>query len=89
MFRVRWERRALDELAHLWTQADTALRETITLASHGIDQRLLHDPFQASESRPRKRRITFVPPLSVIFRIEADGNTVSVLHIGLFKRRKS
>jgi hypothetical protein len=34
MFRVRWERAALDELAALWTQADSAARRAITAAAH-------------------------------------------------------
>jgi plasmid stabilization system protein ParE len=87
MFRVRWERRALDELTRLWTQADSATRQAITTASHTIDQRLRQNPQQEGESRPRGRRIAFIPPLAVVFRVEADGQTVSVLQIRLFRRR--
>jgi hypothetical protein len=85
MFRVRWERRALDELTDLWTQADSALRQDITAASHTIDRRLARDPLNEGESRPRGRRITFIPPLAVFFRVENDGQTVSVLHLRLFR----
>jgi hypothetical protein len=51
MFRVRWERRALNELANLWTQADAALRQAITVASQVIDQRLSQNPEEEGESR--------------------------------------
>jgi plasmid stabilization system protein ParE len=87
MFRVRWERRALDELTRLWTQEDSVTRQAITAASHTIDQRLRQNPRQEGESRSKRRRITFVPPLTVVFRVEADGQTVSVLEIRLFRRR--
>jgi hypothetical protein len=89
MFRVRWERRALDELTDLWTQADSSLRQAITTASHIIDQRLRADPNDEGESRAKNRRIMFVPPLAAIFRVEADGQTVSVLQVRLFRRRGS
>ncbi len=87
MFRVRWERRALDELARLWTQADSARRAAITAASHAIDQQLRSDPFGQSESRPGGRRILLVSPLGITFRIEADGQTISVLRVWLFRKR--
>ena len=88
MFRVRWARRALDELADRWAQADSALRKALTAASHTIDQRLGRDPLNDGESRSRGRRLTFVPPLAVIFRVENDGQTVSVLNVRLFRRGK-
>jgi hypothetical protein len=70
MFRVRWERRALDELARLWTQANSVLRQSITSASHTVEQRLKVDPHNEGESRSQGRRITFGAPLAVVFRIE-------------------
>ena len=87
MFRVRWERRALDELANLWSQADPGTRHAITAASHIVDQNLRRSPTHEGESRTQGRRITFVAPLAVVFRVEADGQTVSVLQIRLFRRR--
>jgi plasmid stabilization system protein ParE len=89
MFRVRWERRALDNLADLWTQADSVARQAITKASHTIEQRLRQNPHQEGESRSKGRRITFELPLAVIFRVEADGQTVSVLHVRLVRRRRA
>jgi hypothetical protein len=89
MYRVRWERRALDELARLWMQANAVQRQSITAASHALDQRLGVDPHREGESRSNGRRITFVPPLAVDFRIEADGQTVSAPQVRLFQRRGS
>lgn len=86
IFRVRWGRRALDDLASLWAQAGSSLRQVITSASHTVEQRLRRNPLAEGESRPKGRRVTFEPPLTVTFRVEADGRTVSVLHIRLFRQ---
>jgi hypothetical protein len=88
MFRVEWLQIAVDELTTLWTQADSAQRQAITSASHALENRLRCDPANEGESRPGGRRITFVTPLAVRFQIEADGQTVTVLQVRLFGRRK-
>jgi hypothetical protein len=87
MFRVRWERRARDGLTTLWTQADSAQRQAITVASHVLDQRLQRHAHVEGESRSKGRRITFVAPLAAVFRIEPDGQTVSVLQVRMFRQR--
>lgn len=86
MFRVRWERRALNELALLWSQADSAVRQAIAPAAHEVDQRLQNDPHNEGESRSGGRRVLFVGPLVVLFRVEDDGQTVSVLQVRLSRR---
>jgi hypothetical protein len=88
MFRVDWLQTALDELTNLWMAADSPQRQAITMASPTIEQRLASDPANEGESRPGGRRISFVAPLAVRFQIEADGQTVTVLHVRLFGRRK-
>lgn len=88
MFQVEWLQIAQDELTSIWMQADSIQRQAITTASHVLEQRLQSDPANEGESRPGGRRITFVPPLAVRFQIEADGQTVTVLHVPLFGRRK-
>ena len=87
MTAVRWKRAALDELADLWNRAESALRGEITQAANEIDHRLKADPRQEGESRPRGRRILFVLPLGISFRVSADGNTVWVLHVWQARRR--
>jgi hypothetical protein len=88
MFRVEWLQSALDELADLWTKADPVQRQAITGASHLLDQRLKRDPHVEGESRSRGRRITFAPPLAITFRIEPDGQTVTVLQVRMFRPRR-
>jgi hypothetical protein len=87
MFRIDWLQSASDELARLWTQADSDLRQALTAASHEIDLRLQNDPNNEGESRLKGRRITFISPLAVTFRVEADGRTVTGVEIRLFRRR--
>ena len=86
MFWIRWEEAALNELAALWLQAGSAMREAITAAAHQIDQQLQANPYGLGESRPEGRRVLFFYPLGVLFRIEQDEQTVSVLHIWQFQR---
>ena len=86
MFHVRWERRALDELIGIWTAAGSSGRAAVTAATVLLEQRLRSDAANEGESRPGRRRITFVPPLAVTFRVEPDGQTVSVLQIRPMRR---
>ena len=86
MYRVRWARTAKDELTALWLQADSATRQAITAATHQIDQALRTNPLNQGESRDEARRIMFVDPLALIFRVEPDGQTISVLHVGPSRR---
>jgi len=88
MYRVEWLQTAMDELGHVWMQADSALRKAITVASHQIDKRLQSDPENVGESRPGNRRIEFIAPLAVIFQVDATNNTATVLHVRLYGKRK-
>lgn len=81
MFRVRWKQSALDELTALWMAADSEGRREITAAAHRIDQLLQGDPEDQGESRPGGRRILFVPPLGLLFRVDAALSVVRVLHV--------
>jgi len=87
MYRVQWLQTALDQLAAIWLSANSVLRQAITAASHQIDQHLQADPFTESESRPGGRQIFFLPPLGILFRVEADGQTISILRVWLFRKR--
>jgi hypothetical protein len=71
----------------MWTQANSALRQAITAASHQIDERLSKDPSQEGESREGTTRIAFVPPLSVTFEVDEDAQGVTVAHLQLFQPR--
>lgn len=88
MFRVEWLNSASDELATAWAQSSSRTRRAITTAAHELDKRLAAKPKEEGESRSKDRRVTFIPPLAVTFRLEADGQTVTVLHIRLFEKRR-
>jgi hypothetical protein len=88
MYRVRWERSALDELAEVWMEADSTFREAITAATHAIDQELRSDPYGASESRSEGRRILFLTPLGLYFRVDEKERVVSILRVWRFRKRK-
>ena len=88
MFRVDWLQTALDQLTTIWMQADSALRQAITSASHQIEQRLRSDPLAQGESRSEGRRILLISPLGILFRLEADGQTVSIMRVWVFHKRK-
>jgi hypothetical protein len=87
MYHIEWLQSALEELAAVWTPANSELRRAIT-ASNMIEQRLWHNPRNEGESRAAGRRLTFIPPLAAIFRIEDDNQTVTIEHVQLFGRRK-
>jgi hypothetical protein len=53
MFRVRWEKRALEKLTNLWTHGDAAQRKAVTAASYEIDTRLQNNAPNEGESGHR------------------------------------
>ena len=67
MFRVEWLQSALDDLASVWVQAESALRRAITTAANSIDPQLRNDPEQQGESREDGERVLFIPPLGISF----------------------
>lgn len=85
-YAVRWSRQALDALAQLWLD-NPAQRAEFTQATATIDQLLLVNPHEQGESRDDGRRILFVPPLIVIFSVDADHNVVRMLSVRHLKRR--
>ena len=84
MFRVRWKRSALNELASLWMQADAEGRRAINTAANAVDQQLRSDPLNQGESRPQGRRIFFVSPLGILFRVDPQQRVVRVLQVWQF-----
>jgi len=80
-FTVVWMRAAQNQLATLWTGADPALRRAITAAADSIDKQLAVNPQLLGESRSHGRRILFVRPLYVIFRVNEPDRQVVVLTV--------
>lgn len=89
MFRVVWLEIALNELAAVWTPADSTQRQAITTATHRVDQRLGNDPHNQGESRPQGQRIMFELPLGLTFEIRPQADEVRVLHVWLVRPRGS
>ncbi len=81
MLQVIWLQRAVSNLAEIWNQGDSNLRQEITRAANTIDQTLRDDPFGSSESREGGRRVMFVPPLGVSFKVDQNGGTVLVARV--------
>ena len=88
MFRVDWLQGALDDLAGIWMQADSALRQDITAATEALDQELQADPFRNSEAREDEERVLFAYPLAAQIEIDLSARRVWVLHVWRFRRRQ-
>lgn len=88
MFELLWAPEAVDELAALWTQADSNLRQAITAAAHQIDQALQTDPLNQGESRARDERVLFVVPLGVTYDVDAVRRVVRVLQVWRYRPRR-
>lgn len=82
-YTVVWLPNAVDELAALWTAS--ARQAEVTVAAAELDQRLAVDPNAEGESRPNGRRITFVPPLAIIFRVYENSKAVVVTQVWEFR----
>ena len=67
MMRVDWQETVLNELADIWTGADSSLRSVINATVQEIHLALGSDPFNTGESRLGAVRLAFFPPLSVDF----------------------
>lgn len=81
MYKVRWKKSALNELTQLWLQGDATIRQAITATTHVIDQQLAVNPSEKGESRPQDRRIFFVPPLGLLFKVNPNKQEVWILQV--------
>lgn len=81
MFRVEWHSPAVNELTDLWLQANSTRRAEITAATHELDQRLRKDPENEGESRSADRRVAFIGPLGVLFRVDVAASIIEVVHV--------
>lgn len=88
MFQVLWEKAALNELTALWLRADSVTRKSITAAVAVIDDRLKLDADTEGESRDGTQRLSFVPPLAVLFQVSEPDRSVTVLQVGWSRRKK-
>jgi hypothetical protein len=84
MYHVGWKKSAGDELAAIWVDGDSTLREAITKAAAQIDILLKNSPGDVGESREPNRRIAFVPPIGFIFAVDQAKHRANVLHVWLY-----
>jgi hypothetical protein len=81
MFKVRWRQIAVNQLTALWSNADSAMRQEITVAVAQIDRELAHDPASKGESREGDVRILFMSPLGIRFEPNNDASEIRVLTV--------
>ena len=82
-FTVVWLPDAEAELTTIWLASGQ--RSAVTRAAAELDRRLAANATTEGESRPNDRRITFEPPLAVIFRVNSETATVVVSQIWAFQ----
>jgi hypothetical protein len=83
-YTVTWRHAAQQRLAALWTGATD--RGAVTDAANQIDDELERDPLSAGESRPGVSRILIVPPLAVLFTVDAGRREVTVWSVWRSRR---
>ena len=88
MFSVEWSEESLQELAALWVRIESDSRALVTAACHDADRRLHVDPLGEGESRFGSQRILFIAPVALIYQLEPDEQTVTVLHAHFFQHRR-
>jgi hypothetical protein len=79
---VEWTESALDRLADLFVTADLAEQAVMEAAVVKINSDLAVNPWNLGESRTEGRRMWFVEPLVVIFRVVPTKEQVVVLAVG-------
>jgi hypothetical protein len=75
-YTVIWAKEAEDEVAQHWIEAE--VRGVIADAADAIDDLLRRDPHAVGESRDDERRILFVWPLGIIYRVREADRIVNV-----------
>jgi hypothetical protein len=85
MFEVIWLEEAVNDLAEMWTRADSAGRRAITEATNAIDRTLGSNPIGSSESRTGDQRILFAEPLGALFKVDRQRRIVRVGHVWQYR----
>ena len=89
MFEVQWRPEAQNDLADVWTRADSPGRQAISAAVRRIDELLERDSLGTGEEREENYRIHFQSPLVVIFQVFQTERRVLVVTMGPIRRRRS
>ena len=78
-FTVTWSEDAECRLAEIWLAASD--RRTVTEATSRIDDELGRHADTVGEGRSATRRIFFVPPLAIEFRVSTDDRLATVFAV--------
>lgn len=78
-FTVLWKQQAEDQLAEIWLASDRS--PEVTVAADELEKILRNDAQNQGESRSDSRRVVFIPPLVVAFRVNEDDRVVWVLSV--------
>ena len=79
-YAVQWSGRALESLAEIWLE-NPIDRDAIRTATAQLDRLLAVSPLDQGESRESGRRVFFLPPLAITFRVESERDLVLVLNV--------
>ena len=82
-FDVVWTKAAESELAALW--ANPTLRPLVTSASNLLDEQMERGAAELGESRLPGSRVSFEPPLDILFWVNESARRVLVLHVWAFE----
>lgn len=82
MFALIWRRRPLDRMADAYIRLDLAAQDRLAGAVENLNARLRSDPLDVGESRAGGYRLTFLPGLQVLFRVDRTARTVEVVDAG-------
>jgi len=85
MHTVRWMPLATEQLLAITLSPNVVHRSQILRAVAEIDTLLANDPHEAGESRDGPRRVLFVPPLGVEYRIVGDDEEVQIVRAWRFE----
>lgn len=78
-YTVLWKLQAEDQLAEIWTASSD--RNAVSAATHEAERLLQHDPQSRGESRLDDRRVLFVGPLRIAFRVDEGDRKVWILSV--------
>jgi hypothetical protein len=68
----------------IWRLAPPGLRDRILVALLQIAETLTLRPMEEGESRADDLRIAFFPPLSIVYRVDADRRIVRIALVKLY-----
>jgi hypothetical protein len=78
-YTVVWLPDAERELAAVWVASSR--QADVTTAAVELDRRLAQSGPNVGESRSDNNRITFEPPLAILFRVDLAARTVYVVRV--------